>query len=78
MNPYDISSSSFGRFIIKINSDCAYAEYENGKGFKCLFKKGKENSLYAKYSDLVKNKIIIIKNREMIFIQTPKILNHTH
>jgi len=54
-DPYDTSDSSSGVYIYKRNGDSVYAEYENGKGFKCLFYKDKNtNSIYAKYSDLGK------------------------
>ena len=50
-NPYEDDNNT----IIRRDSDWAYAKYENGKGFKCLFYKKKDYySVLAKYSDLGK------------------------
>ena len=41
--------------IYKRDGDWAYAKYEDGKGFKCLYYKEKDiYSIYAKYNDLGK------------------------
>jgi len=40
--------------IYKRNDDGAFAKFEEGKGYKCLYYKDKENALFAKYSDLGK------------------------
>jgi len=54
-DPYDDgSSSSSSPNIYKRNGDGAFAKFESGKGYKCLFYKDKENALLAKYSDLGK------------------------
>jgi len=52
-DPYDDGSSSSPN-IYKRNGDGAFAKFESGKGYKCLFYKDKENALLAKYSDLGK------------------------
>ena len=53
-DPYDDGTGS-NPYIYKRNSEWAFAEFEEGKGYKCLFHKDKdENSIYAKYSDLGK------------------------
>ena len=54
-DPYDDGSGS-NRYIIRRDGDWAYAKWEDGKGFKCLFYNKKEglNSLLAKYNDLGK------------------------
>jgi len=50
-DPYEDDNST----IIRRDSDWAYAKYENGKGYKCLFYKEKDSySVLAKYSDLGK------------------------
>ena len=41
--------------VYKTNDDLAFAQFVDGKGYKCLFYKDKdENSIYAKYNDLGK------------------------
>ena len=50
-DPYEDSSS----YIYKRDGEWAFAKFEDGKGYKCLFYKDKdENSGLAKYSDLGK------------------------
>jgi len=44
-----------GHFVSKRNGDWAFAKFEDGKGYKCLYyKKDDESSIYARYSDLGK------------------------
>jgi hypothetical protein len=53
-DPYQTSSGS-NPFIIKRDGDWAFAKFESGKGYKCLFYKDKDlYSTLAKYSDLGK------------------------
>ena len=49
------SGSGSINFITKRDGDWAYAKYEDGKGFKCLYYKKKDvDSIHAKYNDLGK------------------------
>ena len=53
-----------GTFVVKLDKEGAYAKNE-GNRFKCLFyKSDKENSGYAKYSDLGKRQYNYEKKRE--------------
>ena len=61
-DPYDDGD---GHNIFKRDGDWAFAKKE-GSEFKCIFyKEGDKDSIFAKYSDLGKNNIIIIKKRVM-------------
>ena len=52
-DPYEDGQSS--GYIYKREGDLAFAKYEDGKGYKCLFYKTKDqNSALAKYNDLGK------------------------
>jgi len=52
---YIFTNDPYDDDLYKTNGDWAYAKYEDGKGFKCLFyKKGNDESVLAKYSDLGK------------------------
>ena len=54
-DPYVYDSGSNIEYLYKRNSEWAFAEFEEGKGYKCLFYKDKDtDSIYAKYSDLGK------------------------
>jgi len=58
-DPYDKGSGSYTSgthdFIYKRNGDWAFAKFEEGKGYKCLYYKEKDDiSMLAKYSDLGK------------------------
>jgi len=58
-DPYDKGSGSYTSgthdTIYKRNGDWAFAKFEEGKGYKCLYYKEKDTfSIYAKYSDLGK------------------------
>jgi len=53
-DPYDDGSGA-SSYIYKRNGDWAFAKFEDGKGYKCLYYKEKDtNSIIAKYSDIGK------------------------
>jgi hypothetical protein len=66
-DPYEDSSSN----IYKTDDNWAFAKFENGKGYKCLFYKDKdENSALAKYSDLGKKQYNYNKEKSQDYTDT--------
>jgi len=59
------SSYTSGGYLLKLNKDGAFAEWDNGQSkYKCLFyKSGKADSIYAKYNDLGKRQYNYEKKR---------------
>ena len=53
-----------GDYLLKVNGDGEFAEWVEGKGYKCLFYKEKNKySVLAKYSDLGKKYYNYVKDR---------------
>jgi len=66
-DPYIDSSS----FLYKRDGDWAFAKFENGKGFKCLFYKDKDkNTALAKYNDLGKKQYNYHKEQSQKYSDT--------
>jgi hypothetical protein len=74
-DPYDDGSDptspGSNPYIYKRNGDWAFAEFEDGKGYKCLFYKEKDAfSIFARYSDLGKKQYNYNKKKTQAYADT--------